>query len=126
METYYKPVFLWEGKKPLFSSTQKKVESTILANIHAFAQHLNPHMQEWNDSYKGPNDQTAEDGSLKETKDSVYLTYMYNNMVWEMRKFRPIKDFWYIHEWTVNSEMCLAARTIRGTIVGIYWEPIKI
>ena len=38
METYYKPVFLWEGRKPLSTATVQEVEETILANIHAFAQ----------------------------------------------------------------------------------------
>lgn len=126
METYYKPVFLWEGKKPIMSSIQEEVEQTILANIHAFAKHLNPHIQGWNDSYTGPEDQTAEDGGLKDTKDSVYLTYLYDHMVEEMKTFKPVKDSNYIKEWTVNDEMVLAARTYTGALVGIYWKPVEI
>lgn len=126
METYYKPVFLWEGEKPYASWIRKEVQSTILANINAFAHHMNPHIQEWNDSYTGPQDQTTKDGELKETKDSIYLTYMYNHMVEMMRSFKPVKDSKYIKEWTVNDEMVLAARTNKGALVGIYWKPVNI
>jgi len=126
METYYKPVFLWEGRKPLSTATVQEVEETILANIHAFAQHLNPHIQGWNDAYTGPEDQTAEDGGLKDTKDSIYLTYLYDHMAEEMKTFKPVKNSSLIKEWTVNDEMCLAARVYTGALVGIYWKPVEI
>ena len=126
METYYKPVFLWEGKKPIVPFIQEEVEQTILANIHAFAQHLNPHIQDWNANYTGPEDQTAEDGGLKDTKDSIYLMYLYDHMVEAMKKFKPVKDSSFIKEWTVNDEMCLAARTYAGALVSIYWKPVEI
>ena len=116
METYYKPVFLWEGKKPSMLAIQKEIEETILANINAFARHINPHIQGWNDSYTGP----------KDTKDSVYLTYLYDHMAEEMKKFKPVKDSNYIKEWTINDEMCLAARAYTGALVGIYWKPVEI
>lgn len=126
METYYKPVFLWEGRKTILPCIRKHIENTILANINAFARHINPHMKEWEESYMGPFDQTTEHGDLKETKDSVYLTYYYNNMVWEMHRFKPVKKSIFIFDWTVNDEMVLAARAYTGALVGIYWKPVEI
>jgi len=87
---------------------------------------INPHMKEWEESYTGPFDQTTENGDLKETKDSVYLTYYYNNMVWEMHWFKPVKKSIFIFDWTVNKEMVLAARAYTGALVGIYWKPVEI
>lgn len=127
---YYTPLFVWEGKKPKSKRVCAEIESAILRNINAFARHINPHIDEWNESYTGPQDQTAEDGDLKATKDSVYLTYMYNNMVEKMRSFVPTDVTLLaqknIKEWTVNDEMVLAARTYTGALVGIYWKPVEI
>lgn len=116
----YKPVFYWEGRKPLLRFIQRKIEKTVLANVNEFVHFVNPYMETWNKNYSGPEDEDFEDPK------SNYMRYMYGKHALLMMTFKPKVDSIFIREWTVNDELTLSARTWNGGLCSIYWKPVDI
>lgn len=124
MQTYYKPVFVYTGKKPS-KHICSEIERVFVPFHNVFAAMINPMHDEWNNSYDGVEDFCDGNGGINSNgEEAAYYRSKYQPYADKLTKTLA-KNGW-IKRFLIGDELNLEMELVNGTIVDMLFEAVNV